>query len=204
MAPGQSDRTHGEASTVTHDKDFNPTTKRTCAQVTKEKKSTETKKPPEGEQMITPQQNHNVDSLNRETLDCSMCEAQTLANTTCNFNKTFKTEDDFTNPWQQSKDMNKELEFSRETDKLFNNGEHCEQYAQQCTLEKGIKKHGKRGEESKEIGQPHEGACFEPMQVKDMTLDEKRQAEMALTHLTEKRNSGVKGRTAHNGEPTRE
>ena len=70
-----------------------------------------------------------------------MHEAQTLTTATCNFNKTFKTEDDFTNPWQQSMDINKGegFKFSGETDKLFNNKECCEQHAQQRTLEKGSK-----------------------------------------------------------------
>ena len=37
-----------------------------------------------------------------------------------------------------------------------------------------------------------------------MTLEEKRQAQMALTHLTEKQDESIKGRTVHNGKPTRE
>ena len=37
-----------------------------------------------------------------------------------------------------------------------------------------------------------------------MTQEEKRQAQMALTHSTEKRDSNIEGRTAHNGKPTRE
>ena len=76
----------------------------------------------------------------------SICEAQTLADAMCNFNETFETKDNFTNPWQQSAcvNENKELEFSRETDELFNDEEQHEQCAQQCTSQKGLKKHGKR------------------------------------------------------------
>ena len=37
-----------------------------------------------------------------------------------------------------------------------------------------------------------------------MTAEEKRQAQVALTHLTEKRDETIKGRTVHNGKPTRE
>ena len=54
------------------------------------------------------------------------------------------------------------------------------------------------------MGQLHDRACFEPMQVEEMTPEEKRQAQITLTHPTEKSNSGIKGRTAHNGKPTRE
>ena len=84
-------------------------------------KSKDIKQPPDVEQMVTSQQHHNVNSLKGETLDCSLCEAQTLANAMCNFNETFKTEDDFTNPWQQSMDINenKEFKFSRETEEFL-------------------------------------------------------------------------------------
>ena len=56
----------------------------------------------------------------------------------------------------------------------------------------------------KETGQPHDRACFEPIRVKDMTEEEKRQAQMALAHLTKKRDETTKGRTVHNGKLTRE
>ena len=59
-----------------------------------------------------------------------------------------------------------------------------------------IKKHRKKGEDaaSKEIGQLHNRACFEPMQVEDVTREEKQQAQTKLTHLTEKRDKSIKGR----------
>ena len=154
------------------------------------------------------QQNHNIDSLNGETLDCNMCEAQTLADVTCDFNETFKTEENFTNSWQQSIDTREEdkEEFGNKTNKSFNDKERHKQHAQQCTLEKGLKMFGKRGEDAvlKETGQLHDRACFEPTRVKDMTPEKKRQAQMTLTCSTEKQDESVKGRTVHNGKPTRE
>ena len=42
------------------------------------------------------------------------------------------------------------------------------------------------------------------MNAKDLTDKEKAQAQMALTHLTEKRDKTIKARTVHNGKPTRE
>ena len=42
------------------------------------------------------------------------------------------------------------------------------------------------------------------MNTDDPTEKEKRQAQTALTHLTEKRDKTVKVRTVHNGKPTRE
>ena len=65
---------------------------------------------------------------------------------------------------------------------------------------------GKQGEDKvlKEMGQLHDRACFEPIRVKDMTEEEKRQAQMALTHLTKKQDETVKGRTVCNRKLTRE
>ena len=60
--------------------------------------------------MITPQQSHNIDSLNGDALDCSMCKAQIVADAMCDFIETFKTEENFTNPWQQSVDTNEDKE----------------------------------------------------------------------------------------------
>ena len=45
------------------------------------------------EEMVMPQQNHNINSLNGNSLDCNVCEAQTLADTMCDFNDTFKMEE---------------------------------------------------------------------------------------------------------------
>ena len=117
---------------MTHDKDFNPMTKRTHAQVMGSEKSKETKKSHNKEESVTPQQSHDIDSPNGDTLDHSMCKAQIVADAMCSFNEMFKTEENFTNPWQQSMDTNedKEWEFSEETEALFNNKEHHEQHAQ--------------------------------------------------------------------------
>ena len=42
-------------------------------------------------------------------------------------------------------------------------------------LNKGLKKHSERGEDAmlKEITQLHDRACFEPIEVEDMTPEEK-------------------------------
>ena len=63
-----------------------------------------------------------------------------------------------------------------------------------------------RGEDAspKEMGQLHDGECFEPAQVKDMTPKERRQAQIVLTCLTEKQDKTIKGRTLCNQKPTRE
>ena len=46
--------------------------------------------------MITLQQSHDINSLNGDNLDCNVHEAQTLANTTCDFNMTFQEGNHFT------------------------------------------------------------------------------------------------------------
>ena len=38
----------------------------------------------------------------------------------------------------------------------------------------------------------------------DVTPEEKQQAQIALAHLTEKRDKSIEGQTVHNGKPTRE
>ena len=62
-----------------------------------------------------------------------------------------------------SMNINEEDEFSEETHGLFNDKEQHEQHAQQCTLEKGLKTHRKRGKDAvlKAIGQLHDMTCFE-------------------------------------------
>ena len=87
---------------MTHDKDFNPTTRRTCAQAMKSNKQMKTQNAMDKEEMIAPKQNHNVNSLNRDTNNYNTNEAQTLADGMCDFNETFKTEENFSNLWQQS------------------------------------------------------------------------------------------------------
>ena len=158
--------------------------------------------------MMTLQQSHDVNSLNGTTADCDINEAQMLADTICDFNKTFKTEENFTNPWQQSCDTHEEdkEDCNHRTEEPFKDEEQHKQHVQQCTLEKGLKMCRKRGEDAalKEIGQPHDRACFEPTRVEDMTEEEKRQAQIELTHLMGKQDKSIKGRTFHNGKPMRE
>ena len=144
-------------------KNFNAVTKNngTHAQVTKsdlEKR----------EEINPSQQHHNIDNLNGETLDCNVSKAQMLADVMCDMNKTFRTEENFVNPWQKSwTDCKKE---------------NCKQQCvQQCTLNKGLKKHDKREEDAvlKETTQSHDRACFEPIKVEEMTPEEKQQAQIA-------------------------
>ena len=63
-------------------------------------------------------------------------------------------------------------------------------------LNKGLKKHGERGEDAvlKEITQFHDRACFEPIKVENMTPEEKQQVQMALTYPTEKRDRQLKNK----------
>ena len=86
-----------------------------------------------------------------------MCEAQMLADVICDFNETFKNEENFTNSWQNSCEEEDD-DFSEEVNELFRDKTRHEQHAQQCTLEKGLRKHGKAGEDavSKETGQLHD------------------------------------------------
>ena len=92
---------------------------------------------------MTSQQNHNVNSLNGETNECSMHEAQTLADAICDFNETFKNEENFTSSWQQSYEEEDHNEFSSEVNKLVKDKAVHEQHVQQCVLEKGLKTHRK-------------------------------------------------------------
>ena len=97
---------------MSHDRNCDPVTtnKRTFAQVAKGKKTKE--------KMITPKQSHNINGLNGNTVDHDMHEAQTSADVIYDFNEMFKTEEKFTNPWQQSlgEDENK---FSNKTEESF-------------------------------------------------------------------------------------
>ena len=53
-----------------------------------------------------------------------------------------------------------------------------------------------------ELEQLHKQSCFTPIHVKDMTAEEKEQAQQALMLLTEKPNGTVKGQCVFNGKPT--
>ena len=84
------------------------------------------------DEMMAPQQKHDINSLNRDTTNCNTNKAQMLANAMCDFNKTFKTEENFTNSRQQSVDVNEanEEESSEEMNKMFSDKEQHEQHAQ--------------------------------------------------------------------------
>ena len=79
-------------------------------------------------------------------------------------------------------------------------------YAQQYLLSKGLKLFGDRGKEAskKELDQLCRRNCFTPISISDMTVEERRRAQVALMFLTEKRSKEVKGRMVFNGKPTRE
>ena len=81
---------------MTCDRDFEPTTEKSHAQVTKGQ--AKGNKRQNTEEMIALQQSHNVNSLNGDNPDCSVHEAQTLADVMYDFNKTFKTEENFARP----------------------------------------------------------------------------------------------------------
>jgi hypothetical protein len=87
-----------------------------------------------------------------------------------------------------------------------NVSEHGASFAQQYTLQKGLKVFGNKGYEAskKEIDQLHRRTCFAPLKVKEMKPSERKKAQMALMFLTEKRDRSVKGRMVYNGKPTRE
>ena len=73
-------------------------------------------------------------------------------------------------------------------------------FAQQYLLDKGIKKFGKKGVDAsyKEMEQLHKRTCFTPLDVSQMTKEEKRKAQLALMFLTEKRDKSIKGRMVYN------
>ena len=139
--------------------------------------------------MVTLQQAHDTNSVNGETTYYTMCEAKFLADTICDFNATFESEEHFAELHNKS-----------------NNIEEKAQLGQQHMLEKGLKKYKEKGVNAvlKEIGQLHDRECFDPINIEDLTEKEKQQAQIALTYLTEKRDKTIKARTVYNGKPTRE
>ena len=79
-------------------------------------------------------------------------------------------------------------------------------FAQQYIVQRGLKKFGQRGSDAatKEMDQLHRRNCFTPIDVADLTIDERRKTVDALMFLGEKRDKTVKGRMVYNGKPTRE
>ena len=116
---------------MTDDRDFEPTTKQTCAQVAKGKnEKKDVKNANDIEKMITLQQNHDINSLDGETNEHSMCEAQMLADVICDFNETFKNEENFTSSWQQSYKEEDHNEFSGEVNEPMKDEAVHEQHVQ--------------------------------------------------------------------------
>ena len=58
------------------------------------------------DEMVTSQQHHDTNSVNGETINHNVNEAQTLADATCDPNDTFGTEENFVNPWQSGQGAN--------------------------------------------------------------------------------------------------
>ena len=75
------------------------------------------------------------------------------------------------------------------------------QLAQQLSLNKGLKKLGKKGRNAacKELHQTHNRVKFKPVDVNSLTPEERKKAIKSLMFLTEKRNGTMKGRTCANG-----
>ena len=82
---------------MAHDEDFKPRMKKSYTQVAKGQ--VKENKKPNTKEMTTLQQSHNINSLNDDNPDCSVCEVQMSVNMMCDFNETFKTEENFTNLW---------------------------------------------------------------------------------------------------------
>ena len=74
------------------------------------------------------------------------------------------------------------------------------------SLKAGINKFGEKGVEaaSKEMTQLHERDCFEPVDVSQLSFEEKRKALDSPIFLTEKRDGLIKARTCANGSKQRE
>jgi hypothetical protein len=73
-------------------------------------------------------------------------------------------------------------------------------FAQQYILQKGLKKHGKKGKQAaiEEIDQLRHRNCFNPIDISMLTPSEKKKAKWSLLFLTEKRDGRTKGRLVYN------
>ena len=99
--------------------------------------------------------------MNGDEVDCTTHEAQFIADTICDLNTTFNSEEEFNDLYNESKTIPEKA-----------------QLAQQHTLDKGLRKFKEKGVDAalKEIGQLHDRECFGPIKVSDLTEKEKRQA----------------------------
>ena len=79
-------------------------------------------------------------------------------------------------------------------------------FSQQYILQRGLHKFKEAGMEAakKEVDQLHRRSCYTPLDVSELTPEEKNKAMMALMFLTEKRDKSIKGRLCYNGKPTRQ
>jgi len=84
--------------------------------------------------------------------------------------------------------------------------EHGVSFSQNYTHQRGIKMFVEKGRKAagKELGQLHQRNCFTPIDVNDLTPEEKAHAMEALMFLQEKKDGTMKGRMVYNGKPTRE
>jgi len=82
--------------------------------------------------------------------------------------------------------------------------EHGVSFSQNYMYQKGIKKFGEKGRQAagKELDQLHQRKCHTPIDINDLTPEEKAEAMGALIFLQEKKDGTMKGRMAHNGKPT--
>ena len=74
------------------------------------------------------------------------------------------------------------------------------------SLKKGLKEFGKKGYDAAfgEIKQLHDRVVFRPVNVSDLSPQEKKRALESLIFLVEKRDGRVKGRACANGSTQRE
>ena len=81
-----------------------------------------------------------------------------------------------------------------------------ESFAQQFSLQKGLKKFKERGiaASTKEMKQQHDQICFQLCNVSGLSDQEKKRAQAASAHLTEKQDGTFEARMVHNGELTHE
>ena len=59
--------------------------------------------------VVTSQQNHDVNSLNRDTIEFADQKAQFVVNIMCDFNNTLRTEENFLNLWKRGPSPDEEL-----------------------------------------------------------------------------------------------
>ena len=92
-------------------------------------------------------------------------------------------------------DATKAMAMGRCINELNNKCETKKSFAQQHTLEKGLRKFGHEGEKAtiKEMRQLHDRKCFAPTLISELNNNERKKAQCAPLHLTEKRDKSIKG-----------